>query len=64
MSSLGLNFVSNKNDNHKHPYAHDMIIYTRIWFSMHEDYFYYHLEFGGYIQSFIFFQIEGLRTQP
>ena len=50
-----LNVIQNKNDNCKHKYAHDMIICMWIWFPVYGVQFYYHLEFDGYIQSFIFY---------
>ena len=59
VSSLDVNVISNKNNNHKCKYAPDLVICIWIWFSVYGGSS-YHLKFSGYIQSFFcfFFYLE------
>ena len=67
VSSLDLNIISNKNDNHKHKLAHDLIICIWILFTMYGSSILFLSGVwggGGYIKSSIFLICIGLMTQP
>ena len=62
-SSLNLNFISNKNDNHKQKYTLDMIIFIWIWLSVYEGSILLPSRVWLVFQSFISFFSLGPRSQ-